>query len=386
MKRQLFVALLIVVGMTSLLVARGTGGRVGGRIGWGGDGMDDAYDAGLPWFESIPGADVAYGDGGAPQLNMKTPAAPYNPLSGEQAISVPQGETEGQREQAFAGQLAGMGIGMGGFQPGQFGPPPRSAGLPSDMGMHVAGGKSPPGYEGQGGAQSLAAEMRVAGNAARSAFRDYSAFSPQWFAQRPKAWNSRGYVRDVWSTPGWTEVTDWLGGDLPDNQYMFGADLIYDGNTVYLCGRPVAAADKYYESAVNIARRGVPDRTRGGSSTQNTNSQWLPLGVYQAMRGGDKSDKSNVMLFQLAVNKAGVVRGNYYDPSYKNVQQLEGSVDKGTERVAWIVADRPNVVFDVLLYNLTQPETSMLVHTGADKQEQWTFVRLNRPAGNSARR
>ncbi len=371
------------MGMADVLLARGTGGRIAGRGGWGGgDGMGDAYDAGLPWFESIPGADVAYGNAGAPQLNMKTPATPYNPLGGEQAISVPAAETEGQREQAFAGQLTGMGIGMGGFQPGQFGPPPRASGLPSDMGMHVAGGKSPAGYEGQAGAQNLAADLRVAGNAARSAFQDYSAFSPAWFAQRPKAWNTRGYVRDVWSTPSWTEVTDWLGGDLPDYQYMYGGDLIYDGNTVYLCGRPVAAADKYYDSAVNIARKGVSNRTRQGAAP-NADSQWLPLGVYQATRGGDKS---NVMLFQLAVNKAGVVRGNYYDPAYKNVQLLEGSVDKGTERVAWIVADRPNVVFDVLLYNLTQPETSMLVHLGKDKQEQWTFVRLDQKAGGAGTR
>jgi hypothetical protein len=43
------------------------------------------------------------------------------------------------------------------------------------------------------------------------------------------------------------------------------------------------------------------------------------------------------------------------------------------------VADRKNIVFDTGLYNLTQPETTLLVHFGADKTEQWTLVRLQKP-------
>ena len=90
-------------------------------------------------------------------------------------------------------------------------------------------------------------------------------------------------------------------------------------------------------------------------------------------------------MFQLAVNKAGIIRGNYYDTADKNVQLIEGSVDKKTQRVAWVVADKKNIIFDCGLYNLTQAETPVLVHMGKDKNEQWTFVRMKQPADGTAK-
>jgi hypothetical protein len=339
---------------------------------------DSAYGSGLPWFESVPGGNAAYGGffSGPPQLNMKRVGDTYNPLAGEQAMGGPQLNVNAQR-QSFVRSLSGMGIGTGGFQPGEFGPPPKAAGLPSDLGMHQAGRQNPHGYGGRsrsiGDAAArdwTSADLRVAGNAARSNFRDYGAFSRDWFAQRPQAWNTRGYVRDVWTGTTWTEVTAWFGGDLPNYEYMYGSELIYDNNTVYLFGRPIAAADKYYDSAVNIAQSGAQASSNGG--------EWLPLGVFEAIRGDAKSSS---MLFQLAVNKSGVIRGNYFDPADKNVQQVQGAVDKETQRVAWVVADKKSVVFDCVLYDLSLAETAVLVHLGPDKNEQWTFVRLAQPAG-----
>ena len=63
-------------------------------------------------------------------------------------------------------------------------------------------------------------------------------------------------MRDVWSGADWADVNGWLGGDLPNYDYMYGSALTYENNIVCLYGRPVAAADKYYDSAVNIARVG----------------------------------------------------------------------------------------------------------------------------------
>ena len=101
--------------------------------------------------------------------------------------------------------------------------------------------------------------------------------------------------------------------------------------------------------------------------------KWLPLGVFNALREGEKSSK---MMFQLAVNKAGIVRGNYFNTGDNNVQQVDGSVDKKTQRIAWVVEDKKNIVFDTGLYNLTKDETTVLVHMGKDKTEQWLLVRL----------
>ncbi len=281
-----------------------------------------------------------------------------------------------------------MGIQTGGFRPGEFGPPPEAAGLPSDMGMHQASGKNPSGYAGRGRSAALgsgdvarnwsAADLRVMGNFVRSNFRDYSVFSREWYAQHPVSWCAGGYAHDIWSGTDWADVTGWLGGDWSNYEYTYGDELTYENNTVYLYGRPIANADKYYDSAVSIAQAG--ERANIPSAAQSVNSEpgsteakWLPLGVFEAIPNGAKSGN---MIFQLAVNKAGIVRGNYFDAAANNAQLVNGSIDKDTQRVAWIVADRKSIIFDCGLYNLTRAETPVLVHMGKDKNEQWIFVRL----------
>jgi hypothetical protein len=89
------------------------------------------------------------------------------------------------------------------------------------------------------------------------------------------------------------------------------------------------------------------------------------------------------MVFQLAVNKDGIIRGNYFNTKDKNNQQVDGSVDKKTQRVAWVVEDKKNIIFDTGLYNLTKDETPVLVHFGKDKTEQWLLVRLKQPPASA---
>ena len=102
--------------------------------------------------------------------------------------------------------------------------------------------------------------------------------------------------------------------------------------------------------------------------------------MFEAIPGGEKSSQ---MTFQLAVNKDGIVRGNYYNTGDNNVQQVQGAVDKQTRRITWVVTDRKNVIFDTGLYNLTKDESTMLVHESPDKTEQWTLVRLQQPAAGA---
>ena len=111
------------------------------------------------------------------------------------------------------------------------------------------------------------------------------------------------------------------------------------------------------------------------------NAQWLPLGVFEAIPGGEKS---GTMTFQLAVNHDGIIRGNYFNTGDNNTQQVQGAVDKQTQRATWIVADRKNIIFDTGLYNLTKDESTMLVHEGPDKTLQWTLVRLKQPGNGSS--
>ena len=356
---------------------------------WG----NGAYGTGgLPAYETIPGANAAYGGffSGPPQDNLasKSPGA-YHPLAGEQSVSEPQENYRAERMQSFNSSLAGMGIQTGGFRPGQFGPPPRvnsSAGMPSDLGLHQASNQRSNGYTRSARDPSAAtannarnwstADLRVQGNFTRSNFRDYNVFNRGWFAQYPNAWYPRGYAFNVWTTANWADVNAWFGAEWPLYEYTYGNELTYENNDVCIDDHPIATASKYYASAAAIAQTGE----RANLPRESAAASWLPLGVFQAIPSGAKSSQ---MLFQLAVNKAGVIRGNYFDPPAKNMQLIQGAVDKETERTTWVVADKKRIIFDCVLYNLTKSETPVLVHMGEDKVEQWVLVRLNQPAAGS---
>ena len=231
--------------------------------------------------------------------------------------------TETRTRQAFASSLAGMGIKTGGFRAGQFGPPPT--------------------------VNHTAADLRVQGNSVRSSFRDYNIFGRDWYARHPGAWNSRGYAQGVWSGANWAEINSWFGQGWPVSNFTYGINLTYEDNDVCLDGRPFATAAKYYQLAANIAQVGA--QANIPRNPQAANGNWLPLGVFKAIPSAAKPSN---MIFQLAVNKAGIIRGNYFDTADKNVQLLEGSIDQDTQRTAWVVADKKNIIFDSPLYNLSK--------------------------------
>ena len=109
-----------------------------------------------------------------------------------------------------------------------------------------------------------------------------------------------------------------------------------------------------------------------------TTADWKPLGVYALVQGDQKSSNN---LFQLALDKNGVIRGNYYDGVMDTTTEVYGSVDKKTQRAAWTIGKTKDRVFEAGVYNLTQPEAPVLVHFGPDKTQQWLLVRVEQPAG-----
>ena len=84
-------------------------------------------------------------------------------------------------------------------------------------------------------------------------------------------------------------------------------------------------------------------------------------------------------MFQLAVNKEGIIRGNYYDALMDTSTEVYGSVDPKTQRAAWTIGDKKTTVFETGIYNLTKDQTPVLVHFGKDKTQQWLLVRVEKP-------
>jgi hypothetical protein len=97
------------------------------------------------------------------------------------------------------------------------------------------------------------------------------------------------------------------------------------------------------------------------------------------MVGEGETKSTNI--FQLAINKDGIIRGNYYNALTDTTEPVYGSVDKKTQRAAWTVADRKNPVYEVGIANLTKDETTMLVHYFKTDAQQFTLVRIEKPEG-----
>jgi hypothetical protein len=92
---------------------------------------------------------------------------------------------------------------------------------------------------------------------------------------------------------------------------------------------------------------------------------------------GDETSSNDI--FQLAMNKDGIVRGNYYNAISDSTTPVTGSLDKKSQRVAWTIGDKKYPVYEAGLYNLTQEQTTMLVHQDKDQTAQYRLFRIEQP-------
>jgi hypothetical protein len=83
----------------------------------------------------------------------------------------------------------------------------------------------------------------------------------------------------------------------------------------------------------------------------------------------------------LVSKRSSVIRGNYYDAFADNTLPVYGSVDKKTQRAAWSMGEKQDIVFEAGIANLTREETPILVHYGKDNKQHFTLVRVEQPAG-----
>ncbi len=218
-----------------------------------------------------------------------------------------------------------------------------------------------------------ASALRTQGVYVRRSFVHYNCFTPAWYrthvgAWRPVAWTAAAF----WTGVAWATVANTCGYPAQPVVYDYGTTVVYEDNRVYYNGDPVASAAEYTEQAAAIA-------VKGEEAKVSDKEEWVSLGVFGMVQGDDK-DANNV--FQLAVNKDGIIRGNYYDALTDTTLPVAGAVDRKTQRAAWTVGDRKETVYETGIGNLTEAETTMLVHFGKDRTQQWTLVRLELPAEN----
>ncbi len=152
------------------------------------------------------------------------------------------------------------------------------------------------------------------------------------------------------------------------------------GRLWYIKGTRFITTASPLRRLTNIANRRLKSQRKATQSQPPESEGWVSLGVF-GMVQGDEKDANNI--FQLAVNKQGIIRGNYYNALTDTTTPVYGSVDKSSQRAAWTVGDKKETVYETGIGNLTEPETPILVHFGKDRTQQWTLVRMEQPvAGN----
>jgi hypothetical protein len=200
------------------------------------------------------------------------------------------------------------------------------------------------------------------------------AFTRGWYRGYPGAWwPARWRVANYWTAPTWLAVGGFIGITAAPIVYDYGSAVVIENNNVYVNGEQTVTAPQYAQQAIDFADAGREAEPAG-------EDEWQPLGVFGLVQGDERLSQN---IFQLAVNKKGVVRGNYYDAVADNNLPVYGSVDKKSQRVAWSVGKKKTVVFEAGLNNLTQDQTTVLVHYGKDETRQLALVRLEEPKEES---
>jgi hypothetical protein len=196
-------------------------------------------------------------------------------------------------------------------------------------------------------------------------------------------WRDRPYYWWGW-TPANNLVT-WFTFDWNRPRYWTygpGANIYYQGDYVYYDGTQYLPVNDYYQRVYDLAHSVPTIDDRAAESMD-----WAPLGVFAATRDNESSDSVH-RTFQLAANKEGVITGTYYNAQSGHVHPVTGMVDNRTQRAAWAFADgeHPKTVFETSVFNLTKPQSTMMVHFGpqAADTEVWHMIRLERPDGTSA--
>ena len=302
-----------------------------------------------------------------------------NAVGGKGSIAVGQG-LNGSAVSANRGGIAigPNGVVAGGSKIGAAAGPGGTA-VGASRGVVSAGPYGLSGYAARGVATGhrtayvAAGTLRGQGVYVRKNFVNYDSFHPNWYVAHPNAWRAAAWTAAAfWRGAAWATLSSTCGYPPQPVIYDYGTTVVYEDNRVYYNGEPVATAEEYTQQAAAIADQGEQAKV-------SEKEEWMPLGVFGMVKGEDTEANQ---IFQLAVNKDGVLRGNYYDALSDTTLPVYGAVDKRTQRAAWTVGDRKDTVYETGVGNLTEPETTMLVHFGKDRTQQWTLIRLEEPQQN----
>jgi hypothetical protein len=215
-------------------------------------------------------------------------------------------------------------------------------------------------------------------------------FSSNWWGggYRGNSWSFWGNYAGRYNRPWywWSGATgprlsSWIAYGWPSPYYWDygrGEYIYYDNGGIFVNGRLFQQAPVYYDRTVRLIED-APDLTAETAA----NLEWMPLGVFAVTPDGEAD--ANIVL-QLAVTKDGVIGGTAFDQKGGAAFNIQGIVDKQTQRAVWSFRNDQDkrVVMETSIYNLTQPEATGMVQYGPNDMRVIELVRLQQPDANSA--
>ncbi len=178
-------------------------------------------------------------------------------------------------------------------------------------------------------AQSPAGQPTVA--AATPAATESVAFTADWYAKHPQAWRPAKSTTDWWKTADVATITAWMG--QPVQPVMAAGTAADNGGAVATAGGAGIGADGLQSVLVLPAGH--------QNAVGPADSDWLPLGVFAVVPPGTQDTAQAHNYQQLAVDRQGAIKGNFYDTLSGTIQPITGTVDRTTlnasSKASWIV-------------------------------------------------
>ena len=200
-------------------------------------------------------------------------------------------------------------------------------------------------------------------------------YNHDWWNNHRGPWNWNHPAGWYWGYGAWGGLSAWIpwGWSQPV-YYNYGDNVYYSDDSVYYGDQPIATQQQYADQAQQIAAN-VPQ------DVKPANDDWMSLGVFAITQDGQPSGADPNMFIQLAVSKQGILAGTYQNTTTNKTQNLEGMVDKKSQRAAWTVTGQKWPVMETGVYNLTQKNAPMLIHFANGQTQQWLMVHVDKPEG-----
>ena len=160
------------------------------------------------------------------------------------------------------------------------------------------------------------------------------------------------------------------GFNSPPVYYSYGDNIYYEGDNVYYNEEVLCTTTEYAEQAQVIATS-VPE-------VDPETVEWMPLGVF-ALTQEDGSAEDATLFLQLAISKEGIIAGTFQNTSTDESFEVEGTIDRESQRAAWGKVGATWPIMETGIYNLSESEAGALLHFEDGQTQQWDMIRMDEP-------